>query len=81
MSDPSTMKPADQTNYLLGGLNAKMDAVISAQSGYDSRLRVVEAFMSSTPRRAPWPMVVTGIAGIGAIAMSSIALLNVLTGP
>lgn len=80
MNDDITgpLKPADTTIYLLGGLNAKMDTVISAQAGYDTRLRTVEALVASIPRRSPWYAIVGGISGIGALIVVAITLLPVL---
>jgi len=79
----SSMKPQDTTIFLLGGLNAKMDAVISAQSGYDSRLRMVEGLVQALEAHqpkppTPWYSVVGGISGIAATIIAVIALLNVL---
>lgn len=80
MADDPTgpLRPQETTIYLLGGLNAKMDAVIATQAGYDTRLRTVEAFVAATPRRSPWYSVVAGISGIAALAIAVIALINVV---
>ena len=72
------MKPADTTNFLLGGMNAKLDTVLSNQVGYEDRLRKVEEIVSALPKRTPWPSVAAGIGSIAAIAVAAIALLRAL---
>lgn len=67
--DPTSpqMKATDTTNYLLGGIGAKLDIVLGNQSNYDERLRAVEAVIAALPKRYPWFSIVTGIAGIAAL--------------
>lgn len=72
------MKAQDTTNFLLGGLNAKLDIVIGNQSGYEARLHDVEVAIAALPKRAPWFSVVGGVAGVGAIVLSGITLLNIV---
>lgn len=72
------MKAQDTTNYLLGGLNAKLDIVIGNQTSYEVRLRDVESVIAALPKRSPWFAIVGGVSGIGAIVLSAITLLNIL---
>lgn len=72
------MKAQDTTNFLLGGLNAKLDIVIGNQSSYEARLHDVEVVIAALPKRYPWFSIVGGVSGIGAIVLSAITLLNIL---
>lgn len=83
MTEENPVKPQSEVLYLLGGLNAKMDAVIGAQQGYDTRLSKVEVAIAEIKvtqpaPRPPWYSVVAGISGLGAIVLAAIALLKVL---
>jgi hypothetical protein len=77
---PSQMKPQDTTIFLLGGLNAKMDTVIVAQAGYDTRLRSVEAIVAGLSAhdvpKTPWYVIAGGLSGIGSLIGVGIFLLN-----
>lgn len=74
----SPVKPQSETLYLLGGLNAKMDAVLSAQGGYDSRLRNVEDGLATLKAReaprTPWYSALNGVAALLAVLGSIVTV-------
>lgn len=76
------MKPQDTTIYLLGGLNAKMDAVIGAQAGYDTRLRALEGLVQTLNAhdipKTPWYVVAGGLSGIASLLVSGLIVLNII---
>ena len=76
------VKPQSEVLYLLGGLNAKMDAVLLAQTSYDDRLNKLEiavaTVQASERPKAPWYSVSAGIGSIVALVLGGIALLKVL---
>lgn len=81
MPEP-VLNPKDTTNFLLGGISAKVDTVLANQTTYDDRLRTVEGqvqgILTALPKKTPWYSVAAGIGSIAAVALSAIAILKVL---
>lgn len=78
MTEETPVKPQSETLYLLGGLNAKMDAVLASQSGYDARLRNVENGLSELRGkevpRTPWYSALNGVAALIAVLGSIVTV-------
>jgi hypothetical protein len=88
------MKPQDQIIYLLGELTGKVTALQSSVDTSQSSQAATNAAMAASiaslrsdvdvlkakmPTRTPWFSIVGGISGIGAIVLSAITLLNLVT--
>lgn len=77
------VKPQSEVLFLLGGLNAKMDAVLSTQAGYEARLGAVEVKVAELkiqqPARAPWWSVVGGVSSLLAVISTATALIILFT--
>lgn len=74
----SPVKPQSEVLFLLGGLNAKMDAVLATQTAYDNRLLAVERTLATVqaqqPPRAPWWSIAAGIGSLIAIVAAIVAV-------
>jgi len=84
--DNGPIKPQSEVLYLLGGLNAKMDAVLTTQSGYETRLQAVEHGLTTVQAReadaapkAPWWSIASGLSSAVVLIGALVTLVVYLT--